>query len=736
MPNYEALKFAYGRDLAFIEKVFNTSGKLFKKYCPKLHKFCFSLPSEYKKAKSIICFLLGSIYASIVYYMTVAQIDALNVIIKAIIGGLLVLLMSLGMAMFYQMRCIFTLSLFNFMSASGRIILAGFIIGYMVLQGGPIKVGLANTRELTTSMMCYQFVVRNMTQDSYRLKWKPYRDIIVGLLTNKGTARQSSKALKSSIDNMESEMNPEFIRDVMENPGEQGGTTEARTDYSFVEEDERQKPAGTHTNDKLDAINKMRCKGIAESGEEICKRYLKKMETKCYDKVKVVSIICRMFSIDSFCSIGKTYKKNDSYTKDKYCSENLKDSSNPSAQEDASMLNKLRNTFHSKFDAKLTYDNKAHSGEAHKLRNFAADLKFYSEDMQREFDLYSNYMSIFFTIAKVLSSYGFLLIFIRAFKYNVQYLKTIEHDNFYITQYFRHIDARRYSAGKSTLLPLKKLEKISLVYTHQLKILPGHSRMLKYEFMFYTCVFILSVALVVGNFAIVEFIHLINKHGRRTGSQRGFRKILFSIQGTGLVARLLRTVLKDINIDETANFEYDTLECLPKAHEIERKETIKFAILYGILVLSFILEIYFIRFKRVICAFFYRKWEKQRILWLYNKTLKNRKLYMLNLIKRAILRSKGFEIEPDFSLLGAIIDFLKQFRRFKPFVRVLKVLKIGLLKCIICDETERVGSVKCDICQCLYCYECWNDVHKTCLVCTPSVYEKPEWRYEDDLKFS
>lgn len=40
-----------------------------------------------------------------------------------------------------------------------------------------------------------------------------------------------------------------------------------------------------------------------------------------------------------------------------------------------------------------------------------------------------------------------------------KYLTDIEHDNTYITKYYRKIDARRKKAGKHTLLPLKKIEK-------------------------------------------------------------------------------------------------------------------------------------------------------------------------------------------------------------------------------------------------------------------------------------
>ena len=69
-------------------------------------------------------------------------------------------------------------------------------------------------------------------------------------------------------------------------------------------------------------------------------------------------------------------------------------------------------------------------------------------------------------------------------------------------------------------------------------------------------------------------------------------------------------------------------------------------------------------------------------------------------------------------------------------LRLLKVLNIGLLKCILCDQAERIGSIKCDICESSYCYECWKDAYQTCLVCTPSIYEQPDWKFEGNLKLA
>lgn len=57
----------------------------------------------------------------------------------------------------------------------------------------------------------------------------------------------------------------------------------------------------------------------------------------------------------------------------------------------------------------------------------------------------------------------FLRIFTAAVSYHDQYLTSIEHDNIFITSYFKRIDERRKRKDKYTLLPLKKVREYSLI---------------------------------------------------------------------------------------------------------------------------------------------------------------------------------------------------------------------------------------------------------------------------------
>lgn len=63
----------------------------------------------------------------------------------------------------------------------------------------------------------------------------------------------------------------------------------------------------------------------------------------------------------------------------------------------------------------------------------------------------------------------FLRIILSAQAYNDKYLTDIEHDNVYVTSYFRKIDARRKARGSLTLLPLKKIERSKFVNPYSLR---------------------------------------------------------------------------------------------------------------------------------------------------------------------------------------------------------------------------------------------------------------------------
>lgn len=100
--------------------------------------------------------------------------------------------------------------------------------------------------------------------------------------------------------------------------------------------------------------------------------------------------------------------------------------------------------------------------------------------------------------------------------------------------------------------------------------------------------------------------------------------IKFSFLGTGMIASLLRSIVKGFNIKKRIRIERSNEQCLPRPNLLPNYYLYK---LYGtylaIWVMMFI-QAYILRLRRLICAYFYRRREKRRIISLYNETLKRR----------------------------------------------------------------------------------------------------------------
>lgn len=128
---------------------------------------------------------------------------------------------------------------------------------------------------------------------------------------------------------------------------------------------------------------------------------------------------------------------------------------------------------------------------------------------------------------------------------------------------------------------------------------------------------------------------------------------------------------------------------------------------------------YIYRAKRFICAYYYPKREKQRVLCLYNKLLKRRR----GLFKHLLLTVKDkMKLNQVMQKKNCIQKFIASYS----CCRCLRVFECARRNCFICGELEprkqTVDSLHfilcynqdCDI---IYCEECWFDVGSTCLVC-------------------
>jgi hypothetical protein len=204
------------QSLAYIEKAINRIDNVFKQYFPFVYNLLTSSPAKYRKSKAIFCYVIGTVYGLILYGLMISQIQAFSHEFRLLLGVTLILVLSLGMAFNVQMRCIASMSIVNFSSASGRIILTGVLLGLLLHSDGPVSVGIRNGREITDSIICFNSIIYNITSDNIKLKWKPYKDIVVGMIKGHKNLMKSRKEVLDTFSALENEFKAANIREILD----------------------------------------------------------------------------------------------------------------------------------------------------------------------------------------------------------------------------------------------------------------------------------------------------------------------------------------------------------------------------------------------------------------------------------------------------------------------------------------------------------------------------------------
>ena len=188
------------------------------------------------------------------------------------------------------------------------------------------------------------------------------------------------------------------------------------------------------------------------------------------------------------------------------------------------------------------------------------------------------------------------------------------------------------------------------------------------------------------------------------------------VRGTGVIASLVRSVIRGFNMKKRVNMIVTNSACLPRPSELSNYILAKIYGTYLGIWLMLFLGGYTQRLRRVICSFFYRKREKRRILYLYNETLR-RRIGFFRFMKgkvKALVRARLLERDLD--------PWLALRFRSPRYCGWLEFFACARQKCLICSEAESRKGPKfrhCTTPGCIFvhCPECWRDVGGICFAC-------------------
>ncbi|NXK98015.1 DCST1 ligase, partial [Formicarius rufipectus] len=249
---------------------------------------------------------------------------------------------------------------------------------------------------------------------------------------------------------------------------------------------------------------------------------------------------------------------------------------------------------------------------------------------------------------------------------------------------------------KRTLLPLLRDEISSFVFpchpalqqpelkhmvTELLKCIP------LLLFLIFVCVldhFIFSVLNIIQRHSFVQYAYQTSHH------------ISVNVMGKSLMAKLLRSTIGALNASVDTQVDTSNYACLPKARGMTREQYLNTCLPLVALALLCLAQVYPFRLRRVIAAFYFPKREKTRVLFLYNKLLRQRKNFF-QLQRRRIARRAR---QPP-GLGSSLLEWCSQ---HWPWLRCCR-----RRSCTLCGTPGSPWHQVCPTpsCSALYCDRCW-----------------------------
>lgn len=369
----------------------------------------------------------------------------------------------------------------------------------------------------------------------------------------------------------------------------------------------------------------MRCQNQFNKAAAKCRDMFKNAYNTCYDTVTWVAawLLCWPMKLTFICNIADAIGGANRCDPSKHIDPGFGEGYEYLKQSRASLLKNFKGV-------KLQFHVKKIK-QLEDVRDAADTAKSVLHDVQ----LRKNILDQILVLLKRILAFVFLKIILDSQNYQDKYLRDIEFDNFYITKYFKKIDARRHAQDKHTLLPLKKIERKKLVDPLNLTPLAKEREQLLGQTFKLLLEMITATTFVLLDRLFYEALDLVRRHAKIDYTQIGHHDIKLQVKGTGMIANLLRSVVRGFNVKKRIKYVRSNAQCLPQPYLLPNYYLYK---IYGIYFLVWILiwlQAYIQRFRRVICAYFYRKREKKRVLFLYNESLKRRIGFFRQTTKRS-----------------------------------------------------------------------------------------------------
>nr|XP_013797173.1 PREDICTED: DC-STAMP domain-containing protein 1 [Apteryx mantelli mantelli] len=591
-------------------------------------------------------------------------------------------------------RCASLLVAPKFVGKEGRV----FVLSYALatIYDGPVANVRHNLEEVIRSVGCVTELQVNHSRQLWQAAERLEGDddvaeeveegdgalaLVLGLAEDAQAAARSGRTLNAEMQNI----SRAFVALNEEVASEAG--------YDLRQGRRTAPPQALSTQKLYEMKTKLRCKYVIDLAMQRCQDWFSTKHQACMEHIVVPLIshlLCLPMKFKFLCHVVKVMHS--------WCQEKIPVEGNFGKMYD--MVNGSINNLSQDFSAQLVFQGRdgrcpaptaSLPQEEHRDMLLGANVsrERLVEEVASHVRQHSARLGRAISFFRLLLSCTFLLVFISAFSYTKRYNQDISFDNIYITTYFRQIDARRRKqaprgAGRGVGgCGGCRHGALSPQVVELLECIPP----------------LLFLLLTWGlDRVLFTMLSIIRQHSFVQYSFRSSHHLEVQVMGTSLMARLLRSTIGALNTSSYVELESSNSACLPQPRGMTTDNYLASCLPLGGLALLCLAQVYTYRLRRVIAAFYFPKREKQRVLFLYNKLLRQRQCFV-DLQRRRV----------GMSLLEWCCQRWPCLRRFLR------------RRCVVCGEPETLRSRLCPAptCGSMYCGPCWRDVGRACLVCTP-----------------
>ncbi|XP_043649013.1 protein sneaky isoform X1 [Drosophila teissieri] len=590
---------------------------------------------------------------------------------------------------------------------SGRTYLRAVAFAFII--SGPIGNLVENAGEVARVFVCTTVLTYNLSKTRFDLMAKPFTNTLKHMRGDVEEIRHTFYELQEVLGDLKyavenSDIEDEKYGDKNTKPiYERWARESRRMNTSEIGNGGKELPNSAEVQERFQRNMRNRCKHQLRSGHRVCLEVFRKGYRKCATNFPsmIAKAICWPYRVDIICELDLFGNP------DKICDPSAVVPNN-FGETYVELLRAEQELFDNSSQIEVNYEIKDEQFAKSQMKSAERTGEAFKEDFERRRRIFNKVMGI---LQKILCLFMLRMVVV-SINYYVKYLNDVEFDNFYITDYFKHVDQRRKDQRNDGILPLRTYEKCKYIDLDRI-----FSR--TYEESTTVCFCLLQFLLEVvtaGLFIlidhlVVDLLQIVRKRSKIVYQQEGEHEVRFNISGVGQMARLLRTTMHNFNIHEKVSTSLSNEECLPNAHVLPKKMYYHLLLLYLIIIVLIYESTTFLRMRRLICSYFYYKREKQRILFLYNRILRNRLRSLEILIHGAEDNLATYRIQQQINVfLWLRLSCPSAFGWIRHF-------KLAKRTCMICRGLEDFTFTVCTNCGLPYCDDCAEDLNSVCFQC-------------------